>query len=139
MSFFKFRDNGNGSSSRDWGGDFASENGSGFDTFASSDDGSRSTGFGTSAAVFQKTLGAPKEISDSVPPFAPDPVGFSPFGVSDDQNSFLHEEGFEATYDDAHDADVSSKILTKINEVGISDERQTNNRKSGLKKLFGKS
>lgn len=137
MSFFSSKDSGTDASSQDWGGDFSSENGSGFDNFGSSDDGSRSNGFGTSAATFLKTLGTPKDISASVPPFSPDSLGFTSFGVEDNQNDFLTEEGFEATYDGGH-IDANTRILAKINEVGKSDDSQKS-RKKGFKGFFGKS
>ena len=139
LSFFGSKDDGtDDASSQDWGGDFSSENGSGFDNFGSSDDGSRSTGFGKSAAAFLKTLGTPKDISESVPPFTADDLGnmnFTNFGVED--HNFDREEGFEATYNEGLQSDATTSILADINEVRKGNDRQKRKMK-GLKGLFGK-
>mmetsp|Transcript_17668 Transcript_17668/g.26476 ORF Transcript_17668/g.26476 Transcript_17668/m.26476 type:complete len:268 (+) Transcript_17668:1441-2244(+) len=139
-SFFGSKDSGTDASSQDWGGDFSSENGSGFDNFCSSDDGSRSTGFRKSAATFLKTLNTPKDISATVPPFEADDLGqlnFTSFGVSDKNHDFQYEEGFEATYNDNLYSDATTSILADINEVGKDTDR-SKKKKKGFKGLFGK-
>lgn len=137
-SFFTSKDSHTDSSSQDWGGDFSSENGSGFDNFGSSDDGSRSTSFGKSAAVFLKKMSTPKDISASVPSFTSDGFGnlnFSNFGVSGGHDSdFPKEEGFEATYSER---DATTSILSDLNDSGISSVDR-HRRKKGLKGFFGK-
>ncbi len=134
-SFFTSKDShtGTDTSSQEWGGDFSSENGSGFDNFGSSDDGSRSlTSVGKSAAVFLKKMSTPKgDTSTSVPPFTSDDfahLNFSNFGVSD-KNDLPMEQGFEAMYSDK---DATTNIL-----ADSSFERQR--RKKGLRGFFGKT
>ena len=137
-SFFGSKDSGTDASSQDWGGDFSSENGSGFDNFCSSDDGSRSTGVRKSAATFLKSLNT-SDISSTVPPFETDDLGklnFTTFGVSDKTPDFQYEEGFEATYNDNLYSDATS-MLADINEVGKDNDRQKK-KKKGFKGLFGK-
>ena len=133
LSFFGSKDSGNDdTSSQDWGGDFSSENGSGFDNFGSSDDGSRSTSFNKNTAAFIKTLSTPRAIGSTVPPFETN------FGVSDKHRDFNSEEGFEAVYKNDSAPDATSTIFADINEVGRGIDRQKK-KKKGLKGLFGKS
>mmetsp|Transcript_32956 Transcript_32956/g.38356 ORF Transcript_32956/g.38356 Transcript_32956/m.38356 type:complete len:654 (+) Transcript_32956:408-2369(+) len=138
-SFFGSKDSGT-DSSHDWGGDFSSENGSGFDNFGSSDDGSRSAGFGTSAATFLKTISSSeqqqsKEINASSSPssFPQDgieKVKFSSFSINENKHDFRYEEGFEATYNDNNKCfDDRTGILADINEAGQDSDIQKRKKK----------
>lgn len=87
-----------------------------------------------------KTIGTPKDISASVPPFTAD-MNFTNFGVDNNHHDFVKEEGFEATYigDINSNAGATTSILADINEVR---EDSTNDRqkrkKKGLKGFFSK-
>lgn len=135
LSFFSNKGSGTDASSQDWGGDFSSENGSGFENFGSSDDSSRSTIYRKGAAAFLKK----RDISDSVPPFTADlgDIKFSNFGVDDKKHDFVAEEGFEATYNDDLYSDATASILADINEVHKGSDKQKR-KKKGIKGLFGK-